>query len=585
MKLILKYIKPYRSFLILTLVIKMLGTLIELIIPYILSHIVDVVIPRVTELGADESASRILGDIVFWGFMMVLCALAALVCNVVANRRAAKTARDSTEHIRHDLFEASLFLSCRNADRLTIPSLESRLTSDTYNLHHFLGMMQRMGVRAPLLLFGGIVITLVLDPYLALVMIGILPFLGLFVYFYSKKTVPLYSEVQKNVDGMVRVVREDSQGIRVIKALSKKEYEKRRFDEANKRLVKVEKKVGYVTALSNPVMQVFLNLGLVGVVLLGAYRVNGGLTQPGKIIAFMQYLTLISTSMMVLSRIFMAYSKGVASANRIEEVITQRNEIELCSKEDYPIEEGDAHICFDNVSFGYHTDKNILSDVSFKLKRGQTLGIIGATGSGKTTVISLLMRFYDTTKGSVRINGEDVRTIESDRLHSMFGVALQNDFVFNGSVRDNIDFGRNLSFEDIKKGAERAQALEFIESFEEGFDHEITSKGTNISGGQKQRLLISRALAGNPEILILDDSSSALDYKTDLNLRRAIAEQDDGTTVIIVAQRVSSVMNSDLIIVLDEGKINGIGTHKELLVGCEIYKEISDSQMGGAFLE
>ena len=290
MKLILKYIKPYRGFLILTLVIKMLATLIELIIPYILSHIVDVVIPRVAELGADESAGGILGDIIFWGFMMVLCALAALVCNVVANRRAAKTARDSTERIRHDLFEASLFLSCKNADRLTIPSLESRLTSDTYNLHHFLGMMQRMGVRAPLLLFGGIVITLALDPYLALVMIGILPFLGLFVYFYSKKTVPLYSEVQKNVDGMVRVVREDSQGIRVIKALSKKEYEKRRFDEANKRLVKIEKKVGYVTALSNPVMQVFLNLGLVGVVLLGAYRVNGGLTQPGKIIAFMLIL-------------------------------------------------------------------------------------------------------------------------------------------------------------------------------------------------------------------------------------------------------------------------------------------------------
>ena len=332
-------------------------------------------------------------------------------------------------------------------------------------------------------------------------------------------------------------------------------------------------------------MQICLNLGLVCVVLFGAYRVNADLTHPGKIIAFMQYFTLISTSMMVLSRVFMAASKGIASANRIAEVIDMDNEIIPCSEEDYPFEENGMHICFENVSFGYHTDKNVLHNISFGLKKGQTLGIIGATGSGKSTLLGLIMRFYDVSEGSVKINGRDVRTIDRNELHSMFGVALQNDFLFNGSIKDNIDFGRDIDFENIKTAARRAQALEFIEDFPEGFEHEITSKGTNISGGQKQRLLISRALAGSPEILILDDSSSALDYKTDLNLRRAIAEQDGNTTVIIVAQRVSSVMNSDLIIVLDEGGINGIGTHAELLESCEIYKEISDSQMGGAFLE
>ena len=585
MKLIIKYIKPYLGFLALTLIIKTLATIAELIIPYILSHIIDVIIPKVTTLGEGESSRGILFEIILWGGMMLLCAALAWTFNIIANRRSVKTARDTTEKIRHDLFHASLHLSCRNADKLTIPSLESRLTSDTYNLHHFIGMIQRIGVRAPLLLLGGVLITLMHDAHLALIMIAIIPLLAVFIYFYSTRTIPLYSKVQKNVDSMVRIVREDSQGIRVIKALSKKDYEQRRFDEANRNLVKIEKKVGYVTALSNPVMQVCLNLGLVCVVLFGAYRVNADLTHPGKIIAFMQYFTLISTSMMVLSRVFMAASKGIASANRIAEVIDMENEIAPCAAEDYPDEKNGLHISFENVSFGYHTDKNVLHNISFGLKKGQTLGIIGATGSGKTTLLGLLMRFYDVSEGSVKINGRDIRTIDQNELHSMFGVALQNDFVFNGSVKENIDFGRGLAFDDIKTAARRAQALEFIEGFPEGFEHEITSKGTNISGGQKQRLLISRALAGSPEILILDDSSSALDYKTDLNLRRSIAEQEGDTTVIIVAQRVSSVMNSDLIIVLDEGRINGIGTHAELLECCEIYKEISDSQMGGAFLE
>jgi len=585
MNIIKRYLKPHAGFLAFTLFIKTIATISELIIPYILSHIIDVIIPKVETLSPGESSDKILFEIIFWGGMMIVCAAMALLFNVIANRRSVKTARDATEKIRHDLFNASLHLSCRNADRVTIPSLESRLTSDTYNLHHFIGMMQRIGVRAPLLLLGGVLITLMHDAYLASVMIAIIPLLAIFIYFYSKKTIPLYAQVQKNVDGMVRVVREDSQGIRVIKALSKKDYEQKRFDNANIELVKIEKKVGYITALSNPIMQIVLNLGLVCVVLLGAYRVNADLTQPGKIIAFMQYFTLISTSMMVLSRIFMAASKGIASANRIGEVIDMANEISACSTAEYPDASDDFHIAFEKVSFGYHKDKPILRDISFKLKKGQTLGIIGATGSGKTTLISLLMRFYDVTDGAVRINGRDVRTIETDELHSMFGVALQNDFIFNGTVKENIDFGRNLSFNEIKNAARRAQALGFIEEFPEGFEHEVTSKGTNISGGQKQRLLISRALAGSPEILILDDSSSALDYKTDLNLRRAIAEQDGDTTVIIVAQRISSVMNSDLIIVLDDGEINGIGTHGQLLESCEIYKEISDSQMGGAFLE
>ncbi len=574
MKLLIKYLKPMGGFLVATLAVKMLATLVELIIPYILSHIIDVVVPTAS-----------VPAILFWGAMMIVCAGLALLGNAIANRMAAKTSRNMTEQVRHDLFEKTMRLTCRASDKLTVPSLEARLTSDTYNLHHFVGMMQRIGVRAPLLLVGGLIITLVLDIRLALIMIATLPIMFAVIWFISKKGIPLYTSVQQKVDGMVRVVREDSQGIRVIKALSKKDYERARFDDANRQLVRTEKHVGYIMSISNPIMQVSLNLGLVGVVLMGAYLVNGGLSEPGKILGFQQYFTLISTAMMTMTRIFTMYSKGIASANRIGEVLDTECDILPHKKTEFPDVRDGSHIRFDRVCFSYAKKKDTVRNISFSLDRGQTLGIIGATGSGKSTLIQLLMRFYDVGSGSIRIGGEDVRTIDGDTLHRKFGVTLQNDFLYADTVANNIDFGRGLSEEQIRTAAKRAQAREFIQAFPEGFDHELTSKGTNISGGQKQRLLISRALAGNPEILILDDSSSALDYKTDLELRRAIAEIGGDTTVIVVAQRISSVMNSDLILVLDEGEIIGSGTHAELLESCSVYREISESQMGGAFVE
>ena len=338
-------------------------------------------------------------------------------------------------------------------------------------------------------------------------------------------------------------------------------------------------------SISNPTMQMLLNIGLVGVVLVGGFLVNEGISKPGKIIAFLQYFTLISNAMMVMTRIFMMYSKGIASANRISEVLDTESELSLCEKEDYPDISTTSHIEFKDVSFGYNVNKSVLNGINFSLKKGKTLGIIGATGSGKSTVIQLLMRFYDVESGGIYINGEDVRTIPSDELHKKFGVALQNDFIYAATVRENIDFGRNLADEQIRAAATRAQAIEFIDEFPDGFNHEITSKGTNISGGQKQRLLISRALAADPEILILDDSSSALDYKTDLQLRRAINEITADMTVIIVAQRISSVKNADLIIVMDEGQVVDMGDDAHLLAHCDIYREISESQMGGAFVE
>ena len=574
MNVMLRYLKPFYGRMSVGLVIKILGTVVELLLPYILSHILKTVV-----------VTQNISEIIKWGSLMILCAGTACVLNIIANRMAAKVSRNFSEKVRHDLFSHTLRLSAAQTDRFTIPSLESRITTDTYNLHNFVGMMQRMGVRAPILLIGGLAITLLMDAYLALVMIAVLPFIFITVYFISKKGVPLYAKVQESADRMIRVVREDTQGIRVIKALSKTEYEHRRYDEVNKTLSADERHAGTIMSTANPVMTLLMNSAITAVVALSASRVAGHQSDPETVIAFMQYFTLISMAMMSVTRIFVMYTKSAASAKRIAEVIEAPEEITVQSEEKYPPVQNGAFIEFDHVTFSYRGKHPNLEDVSFTLSRGGSLGIIGATGSGKTTLIRLLLRFYDVGSGAVRINGKDIRTIPKDELYAMFGIALQHDFLYADTVEENINLGRGLSHEEIAKAARIAQAEDFILAFPDGYAHMLSQKATNISGGQKQRLLISRAIAASPEILVLDDSSSALDYKTDANLRRALKENLSNTTVITVAQRVSSVKDSDLILVLDDGKIIGAGKHEELLESCLPYREISESQMGGAIVE
>lgn len=574
MKFMLRYLKPFYGRMSVGLSIKIAGTLVELMLPYILSHILKTVV---------ETQS--VPEIIKWGGLMILCAGLACVFNIIANRMAAKVSRNFSEKLRHDLFVQTLRLSAAQTDKFTIPSLESRITTDTYNLHNFVGMMQRMGVRAPILLIGGIAITLLMDVYLALAMIAILPFIFVTVYFISQKGIPLYAKVQASVDQMVRVVREDTQGIRVIKALSKTDYEHRRYDKVNRALSAEEKRVGTIMSSVNPIMTLLMNAGIVIVVALSASRVANHQSDPETVIAFMQYFTQISMAMMSVTRIFTMYTKSAASAKRIEEVIDAPEDIQVKCETEYSSGQTDKHIEFDNVTFSYKGKHPDLENISFSLPHGASLGIIGATGSGKSTLIRLLMRFYDVDRGAVRINGRDIRTIEKDKLYTMFGISMQHDFLYNDTVKENIDLGRKLPQEDIVAAAKIAQAHDFISSFPEGYDHILSQKATNISGGQKQRLLISRAIAAKPEILILDDSSSALDYKTDANLRRALKENLAGTTVITVAQRVSSVKDCDLILVLEEGKIIGAGKHELLMETCPEYREISESQMGGAIVE
>lgn len=574
MSTLFKYLKPYLGRMSLGFFIKVSGTLAELMLPYILSYI----LKNVVSFGSVKK-------ILFWGSVMLLCAGVALVCNIVANRMAAAVSRYFSEEIRHDLFKKTLHLSSAQTDKFTVASLESRITSDTYNIHQFVGMMQRMGVRAPILLIGGISITLFMDSFLALGMIALLPFIFVTIYFISSKGVPLYTKVQQSVDGMIRVVREDVQGIRVIKALSKDKYEHNRYDNVNKALVKDERRAGTIMGSVNPIMTLLMNSGLVLVISMSASRVANHTSDPETVIAFMQYFTQISMAMMTVTRMFVMFTKSSASAKRIAEVLNCDDELIEKSESEFPPKYKDKHIVFENVGFSYNGRENDLENINFSLKKGQTLGIIGATGSGKSTVLRLLLRFYDVSAGGIYINGRDVRTINRKKLYSYFGVALQNDFLYADTIEENIRFGRDISKEKIVESAKIAQADTFINEFEDGYDHLLSPKGTNISGGQKQRLFIARAIATEPEILILDDSTSALDYRTELELRRALNEKFKDTTVITVAQRVSAVKNCDLILVLDNGKIIGSGTHNELMDSCVEYREISNSQLGGALVD
>ena len=572
MRRIFSYLAPYKMRMALGVSIKILGTVAELLIPFILTYILENVIVTMD-----------ISKIILYGVVMIICSVAACVGNVTANRMAAWVTADFSIAMRRDLFAKTLYLSAQDTDRFTIPSLESRITSDTYNVQNFIGMMQRMGIRAPILLLGGVGITLFMDSALALVMIATMPLIFITVYSVARRGVPLYTKVQKSTDDMIRVVREDVQGVRVIKALSKNDYENRRFDGYNRALTRQECHAGTMMNAVNPIMTLLMNLGIAGVIAVAAYRVSKGTSSAATVIAFTQYFTLISMALMSLSRMFVMYTKCAASARRISAV--------LDTPESFPLTEDDgkgdpsAKISFESVTFSYLGKKPNLENITLNVPEGGSLGIIGATGSGKSTFVKLLLRFYDTDSGMIRIDGKKISSYTQDELTAMFGVALQNDFLYADTIEENIRFGREISDEDIIRAATIAQAHDFISAFPDGYHHMISSKGTNLSGGQRQRILIARAIAANPEILILDDSSSALDYKTDANLRQALKESMSGSTVITVAQRVSSVKNCDLIIVLDEGRVIGRGRHEELMKNCAEYRQISDSQMGGAFLD
>lgn len=568
-KIITEYLRPYYGRMVFGLFFKFTGSIMDLIIPSILATIIDQVIP-----------SKVVSHIFLWGGVMVVCAVIGMVFNIVANRMASRVASDATEVIRHDLFARIMYFSDRQMDLFSKPSLISRLTTDSYVVHQLIIRIQRLGVRAPIMVIGGMVVTVALDPVLAMVLIGIMPVLVVVIMVITRKSLPLFGSLQQAVDRFVRLVREDINGIRVIKALSKTAYEKRRFDAINMDVVNQEKKSRMTVALISPAMNVCLNLGLVGVVVVGAYGVNNGTSEVGKILAFMTYFTIILQSVLAISRMFEMWPKASASADRIVKVLESTELMDLPMITTDQEKTVDPFVEFKAVGFSYNHQEPNLAGISFALKKGETLGIIGETGAGKTTLLNLLMRLYDVDQGSITIGGQDIRSMDPRELHQRFGVVFQNDMIFEATIEENIDLGRNLASEAIAVAIDVSGAKEFVDEKLAQSEEQLTIKGANLSGGQKQRVLIARALAARPDILVLDDASSALDYKTDAEFRRALKKNYQGTTIVIVAQRVSSIRHADHILVLENGEVIGYGKHKHLIKTCEAYREISHSQMG-----
>ena len=571
-KVLTVYLRPYYARMALGFCIKFFGTIMDLFLPWILAFIIDSVIPT--------------GDkrlIYLYGLLMVVCAIGAFTMNVVANRMASAVSRDTTRTIRHDLFERIVHLSAAQTDEVTKPSLISRLTTDTYNINNMLGRVQRLGVRAPILTIGGILITLTLDPVLTLILVATLPFITWITVHISKVSIPLYHLVQDASDKLVRLVREDAAGIRVIKALSKTDVERARFDDVSREVIRNEKKASGMMARVGPLTGLILNSAQVAVIVAGAARVATGACEVGRILAFMTYFTIILNAVVNISKMFVVFSRAAASADRVMAIIDMPEDMTPAlpaapAKQD----EGAPAIAFEHVSFRYGSaGEETLTDIDFTLRRGQTLGILGETGSGKSTLIRLLMRFYDPDAGTVRLFGQDVRTMENAELRAHFGVTFQSDTLFEDTIAENIRLGRALTDEQVMQAARDAQAYSFVVGDKQGFESELNVRGNNLSGGQKQRVMIARALCGHPDILVLDDSSSALDYRTDAALRAALRSSYTDTTKVLVAQRISSVAHADLILVLSGGRVIARGTHETLLASCDMYQELYASQMGG----
>lgn len=569
MKQLLRFIKPYYPLLSVGVTIKFLGSIMDLLLPRLLAHVIDVAIPS--------------KDIAFvWrlGIIMLICAGLAFLFNVFANRMAAAVARDTTKDLRNALFQKIIYLSNRQVDEFTIPSLISRMTTDTYNVHQMVGMMQRIGIRAPILLVGGIIMTLTLDPVLTLVMLSVIPFVVIITLLLTKKSIPLFKKVQNSLDTMVQALREAASGIRVIKGLSKTKTEEGVFDRINKQVNDDDQKASTTMALMSPSVNFMINLGFVLVIVAGAFRVSGGHSQVGSIIAFMNYFNIILNAVMAITRIISSYSKGIASMDRINEVLLTKAPDQGKNKEIDT--QATPFISFNKVSFAYglgNKGGNALTNISFSLNQGESLGIIGPTGSGKSTLAQLLMRFYDVGSGSILIGGKNINTLQVGLLRELFGVVFQHDILFQGNIKENITMNRDISDEDFTLAIHSAQAEDVIRE-KQGLTGEVAIRGGNFSGGQKQRLLVARALAAKPAILLLDDASSALDYRTDANMRKALKKDYSNSTLILIAQRISSILHCDKILVLDEGKAIGYGSHENLLTTCNLYRQMYRMQMG-----
>ncbi len=566
-----RFLKAYKKQVILGPIFKLTEAIFELIVPLVMANIIDVGIYH-----RDES------HVLWMGALMIGLGVVGLACALICQYFASIASQGFGTTLRNRLFSHINSFSHAEIDRFGTPSLITRLTNDVNQLQYAVAMLIRLVVRAPFLAIGAMVMAISIDAKLAIILLIAMPLIVLALYVIMSRTVPLYRVIQKKLDKISLVSRENLAGVRVIRAFSKQETEKRRFRDASEDLARTSIRVGKISALLNPVTFVIMNLGIVAIVWFGGYRVQeGGMTQ-GEIIAFVNYMTQILLALIVVANLVITFTKAAASAVRVNEVLDTQPSVKEENSEEISVDIGPdtPKIQFEGVTFRYEqAEEASLEGISLRIMPGQTVGIIGGTGSGKSTLVNLIPRLYDTQQGTVLVDGVDVKQYPFQQLRHKIGVVPQRAVLFAGTIAENMRWGkRDATEEEIKRALVIAQAWDFVEKLPGGLQAPVTQEGKNFSGGQRQRLTIARALVGRPDILILDDSSSALDFATDAALRRALRKETQGMTVLIVSQRASTIRDADQIVVLDDGQAVGIGTHQQLMESCEVYQEICLSQ-------
>ncbi|MCI7814241.1 MAG: ABC transporter ATP-binding protein [Lachnospiraceae bacterium] len=588
MKSLLVYLKDYKKESVLGPLFKLLEASFELLVPLVMASIIDKGI-----------ANGDRGYVVSMCLVMIALGVIGLACSLTAQFFAAKAAVGFSTKLRHALFQHIQSLSFTEMDTVGTSTLITRMTSDINQVQSGVNLVLRLFLRSPFIVFGAMVMAFTIDVKAALIFVITIPLLSIVVFGIMLWTIPLYRKVQASLDRVLGITRENLTGARVIRAFGKEKEETERFCQSNQNLTTIQMYVGKISGVMNPVTYVIINAAIVALIWTGALQVDAGNITQGEVIALVNYMSQILVELVKLANLIITVTKAVACANRIESVMKMKSSLEFNSKET-PCREENGHkaeemiidknddrsekmaVEFRNVSLRYqNAGDDSLRNLNLKVKRGQTIGVIGGTGSGKTSLVHLIPRFYDVTEGAVLVDGRDVRSYSLEELREKVGMVMQKAVLFRGTIRDNLAWGKKDATEqEMYRALEIAQALEIVRGKKDGLDFMVEQGGKNLSGGQKQRLTIARALVKSPEILILDDSASALDFATDAKLRHAIRDMEGDTTVFIVSQRTSSLQHADQIVVLDDGEAVGIGTHEQLLKTCPVYQEIYYSQFG-----
>lgn len=571
MKNLLVYLKKYKKETVLAPLFKMLEASFELMIPLVVQEIVDIGIS-----GGDKAY------VIKMCLLMVALGLIGLICSVTAQFFSAKAAVGVATGLRHNLFSHMQSLSYAQTDKIGTSTMITRMTSDINQVQNGVNMVLRLFLRSPFIVFGAMIMAFTVDVKSAWIFVIVIPLLSVVVFGIMMLTIPLYKKVQSGLDRVLGITRGNLTGVRVIRAFHKEEEEVEQFNQSNEELTHMQQFVGKISAVMNPVTYVVVNGGLIALLWTGALQVEGGILTQGAVMALVNYMSQILVELVKLANLIVLVNKAVASGNRVAAVLEMESDMHgaMLAGGNTNADRAQYAVEFDHISLTYPgAGDESLTNIDLKVKKGQTIGVIGGTGSGKSSLINLIPRFYDVTKGSVKVNGIPVQDYPLETLRGLIGIVPQKAVLFKGTIRENLCMGKeDATEEEIRRALQISQSAEFVDSKPEGLDTQVSQGGKNLSGGQRQRLTIARALVRDPEILILDDSASALDYATDAALRKAIREMDSVPTVFIVSQRASSILHADQIVVLDDGEVSGIGTHDELLKNCEVYQEIYYSQ-------